>query len=97
MSRDNEWRRMKPTTLLSALLIISLLVNLVLLAALFHRSDAPDGRTSPCMAIPTKLILEDPACAEKLIRAMNVTNVRVISKISMGDAAPLHSGRPDRS
>ena len=31
----------------------------------------------PCPAIPTRLILEDPVCAQKLLDAMNVTGVRV--------------------
>lgn len=30
-------------------------------------------------AIPTRLILEDPACAQKLLTVMNVTNVRVLT------------------
>ena len=36
----------------------------------------------PCAAIPTRLILEDPECAQKLLTVMNVTNVRVVSNLS---------------
>ena len=36
----------------------------------------------PCAAIPTRLILDDPACAQKLLAAMNVTNVRILTNIS---------------
>ena len=39
-----------------------------------------DATTCPTQAIPTKLrILEDPQCADKLLRAMNVTNLRMTS------------------
>ena len=69
--------------LLSALLVISILANLVLAMTLPHRVDklaaTPEApRPLSCQAIPTKLILEDPACADKLLRAMNVTNVQVL-------------------
>ena len=75
--------RINPTTFLSVLLVIGLLVNLVLATTLTHRVDklaaTPEApRPLSCQAIPTKLILEDPACADKLLRAMNVANVRVL-------------------
>ena len=35
------------------------------------------GKSLPCRAIPTRFILEDPGCAQKLLAAMNVTNIRV--------------------
>jgi len=31
----------------------------------------------PCGAIPTRFVLEEPECADKLLKSMNVTNVRV--------------------
>jgi len=45
------------------------------------------GQSLPCPAIPTRLVLEDPACAQKLIEAMNVTNVRIRQE----DIALLHA------
>lgn len=36
----------------------------------------------PCTAIPTKLILEDPECAQKLLTVMNVTNFRILANAS---------------
>lgn len=58
------------------------MTNLLLSAVLLQHLSArqPEGQVNPvprCMAIPVKLILEDPECADKLLRAMNVTNVRV--------------------
>jgi len=32
----------------------------------------------PCGAIPTRFVLEEPECADKLLKSMNVTNVRVL-------------------
>ncbi len=34
----------------------------------------------PCGSIPTSFVVEAPVCAQKLIEAMNVTNVRVLSR-----------------
>jgi hypothetical protein len=41
-----------------------------------HRPDLPRA------AIPTQLILEDPACAQKLLTVINVTNVRILTDAS---------------
>ena len=71
------------TFALAVLLFISMLANLVLALVLFHRAGAPAAISQarppfPCQAIPIKLILEDPACADKLLRAMNVSNVHIL-------------------
>ena len=45
----------------------------------------------PCTAIPTQYVLEYPECADKLLRAMNVTNVRILSRSNVSgfnDANP---------
>jgi len=36
-------------------------------------------RTLPCAALPTSFILQEPRCADKLLQAVNVTNVRVVA------------------
>ena len=89
---SHRGRRLPPLRItlcgfLSGLLAVSLLANLVLAMTLSHRVEKlaaiPEApRSLPCQAIPTKLILEDPACADKLLRAMNVTNVRVVSQMA---------------
>ena len=40
--------------------------------------DVPKDRL-PCAAIPTRLVLDSPECAQKLLDSMNVVNVRVTS------------------
>ena len=34
----------------------------------------------PCAAIPRQFIADDPICADKLLRSMNVTNVRILQR-----------------
>ncbi|MCK4342529.1 MAG: hypothetical protein KAY37_12490 [Phycisphaerae bacterium] len=36
--------------------------------------------TLPCAALPTRFVLESPECAQKLLDAMNVSNVRVVPR-----------------
>ena len=64
-------------------LIILSLVNFMMTLWLLRQDSepTPPPPTAPyCQAIPTRLILEDPQCADKLLRVMNVTNVRVLPK-----------------
>jgi len=63
----------------------SLVVLMVLLLALVVidtslKLNTDDG---PCLAIPTRFILEEPECAEKLVRAANVTNVKILSQATV--------------
>jgi hypothetical protein len=34
-------------------------------------------RSLPCQAIPLRYVQDEPVCADKLLQAMNVTNVRI--------------------
>ncbi len=40
----------------------------------------PHRRSLPCEAIPVRFVLDDPVCADKLLRAMNVTNARILPR-----------------
>jgi len=40
----------------------------------------------PCGAIPTRFVIDEPECADKLLRSMNVTNVRVLPAEAHGSA-----------
>jgi len=40
-------------------------------------------RPLACSAIPIKFVAEDPTCANKLIEAMNITNVHILSNESV--------------
>ena len=56
-------------------LLLTLVVVDITLRIIQQRNE------KPCLAIPTKFILQEPECAEKLIQAANVSNVRVISVV----------------
>jgi tetratricopeptide (TPR) repeat protein len=73
--------------LLLSLLLIGLLVNISLtyqaLVAVKNLSASSAQRGSlPCEALPVRFFLDHPTCAEKLLRAMNVTNVRIVENAS---------------
>ena len=73
---------------LVVLVAANILVLIKIMGTLTASSDPHQrGQSLPCPAIPTRLILEDPACAQILIEAMNVTNVRIRQE----DIAPLHA------
>ena len=66
------------TIALVALVAGNVFLSIKIMSALTEFSSLRQRDTSlPCPAIPTRLILEDPACAQKLLNAMNVTSVRV--------------------
>jgi hypothetical protein len=67
---------------LLVLTLLGLLVNSLLTAHVNAKLEAmamSRGGSSalPCAAVPTRFVLEEPACAQKLLESMNVTNVRV--------------------
>ena len=47
--------------------------------------STPAKPSLPCAAIPTRYVLEYPECADRLLRAMNVTNVRILPRGSLSD------------
>ena len=63
--------------------IIGLLVLLLVLVAVdiyLRVIQQPNQR--PLLAIPTKFILQEPECAEKLLRAANVSRVQIVSNVT---------------
>ena len=69
------------------LVMIAVVINTVVTLQLAAKMDnfPKPQRSLPCAAIPMRLIMEDPVCADKLLRSMNVTNVRVLP---MGSEVP---------
>jgi len=65
----------------AALLIISLL-SLAGIGRIIERLEvacpsAGPPRSVSCEAIPLQFVHDDPACADKLLHAMNITNVHI--------------------
>ena len=59
-------------------LLVLVLVALIVNAVVMFRFARPRA-SKPCLAIPTRFILEYLECAEKLVEAANVSNVRIVS------------------
>ena len=70
---------------IAALILLAVMANALMTIRLAARIDTrpicPEPpRYLPCGAVPMRLIHEDPACANTLLRVMNVTNVRILPK-----------------
>ena len=57
--------------ILSVLLLMSLIAGV----AIIWKS----AQSRPCLAIPTRFVLEYPECARRLVEAANVSGVRIVS------------------
>ena len=69
---------MKKATLTIVLLwIVLAAVAANTVMTLKPRSSQSCDASLPCAAIPTRFVVEHPDCADKLLRSMNVTNVRI--------------------
>ena len=70
----------KSNIILLIVVAVFLTVNLVMMSMLLSRpiSQCPVKLKSlPCEAMPIKFALDYPDCANKLLMAMNITNVKV--------------------
>ena len=70
--------------LIACILVIAI-VNLLIGIRLFGdmrkiQSDAPSRQSLPCGAIPTQFVMDDPECADRLLKSMNITNVHILSR-----------------
>jgi len=76
----------KPYRLVVRLLILAVLLlalNIAMTGLLLRQHEAfmPVSKsTLPCEAVPVRFVLDEPQCADKLLKAMNVTRVRVWSR-----------------
>ena len=63
--------------------VVDVAINLQLAETIAIMRDGVCAKASlPCASIPTRFVLEQPECAQKLLEAMNVTNVRVLPVMS---------------
>ena len=60
---------------LLVLLLIAVMADVTVRLLLMAEEKVP----SRCLAIPTRFILEYPECAQRLVEAANVTNVRIVA------------------
>ena len=67
------------------LLVTNVLVIAKLALGLERLKSCQHKRESlPCQAVPTRFVIEEPDCANKLLRSMNVTNVRILPADALG-------------
>lgn len=65
------------------LLLIALVLSLAVIGYLvgYHDGTGQEPSNQEChMRIPTRFIIEEPECANKLIQALGIENVRVVSR-----------------
>jgi len=77
------WRWVLATLL--TLILIALALNWAMLLRIEAQMASLAGARSrssdlPCAALPTRFVLDEPECAQRLLEAMNVDNVRVIGR-----------------
>ena len=61
------------------LLLVLILIGIMIDIGITFKTkpSAPARPLLPCQAIPIRYVMEYPECADKLLQAMNVTNVRI--------------------
>ena len=69
--------------------LVLLVVDLFITTRLFLNSkESPVipcmSEPLPCRALPTRFVIEEPICANKLLRFMNVSNVRILDSEFFG-------------
>ncbi len=76
-------KRTPQGTLMVSIVVLSV-ANILLTARIplgWERLKSCEHRREslPCQAVPTRFVIEEPECAIKLLRVMNVTNVHISS------------------
>ena len=60
-------------------LLVMILIAFVADITIRILPPAKAKQQSRCLAVPTKFIMEHPDCADKLVQAANLTNIRIVS------------------
>jgi hypothetical protein len=61
------------------LLVVDILVTAKMALGLEKLQPCRQSRGPlPCRAVPTQFVIEEPECADKLLKSMNVTNVYIL-------------------
>jgi hypothetical protein len=67
--------------ILMVCIVVLLVVNILLTAQGLKRLKSWQNKEEslPCKAVPIRFVMDEPECADKLLRSMNVSNVRVLT------------------
>ena len=70
--------------ILILLILVGLIANSIMMVKMSKRIETLalciEKKSLACAAIPTRYVMEEPECADKLLRAMNVTNVHILPR-----------------
>ena len=80
--RGTEWLARHLVVLIAVMILLAVAVDTLVTIELAARIDGlpacPEPpRSLPCAAVPIRFVHEAPLCADKLLRAMNISNVRI--------------------
>ena len=65
------------------LLVVNVFLTSLVLSRPVEQVKCPvKSKSLPCEAMPIKFALDNPGCANKLLEAMNVTNVKILPRNS---------------
>jgi len=75
--------KMATQRILMVCVLLLLVANILLTAKtvldLERLKSCEHGRESlPCQAVPIRFVMDEPECADKLLRSMNVTNIHIL-------------------
>lgn len=81
--RGTEWLARHLVVLIAVMVLLAVAVNSLVTIDLAARIDGlpacPEPpRSLPCAAVPIGFVHDAPLCADKLLQAMNVTNVHIL-------------------
>jgi len=68
--------------ILTVCIVFLLVANLLLTVKVAINSEklkSYQRESLPCQALPIRFVMDEPECADKLLRSMNVSNVRVLT------------------
>lgn len=60
------------------ILLIMILIAVVADITIRVLPSAKQKQQSRCLAVPTRFIMEHPDCADRLVQAANLTNIRIV-------------------
>jgi hypothetical protein len=78
MSKNPNWQ-----VAVTICILVLLVINIVMTAKLLmniqkSQSGTGQGDMLPCRALPTQFVIEEPDCADRLLKLMNITNVHIM-------------------
>jgi len=66
------------------LLVTNILLTMKFTQSLERLKSCQNPQESlPCQAVPVSFVMDEPECTDKLLRAMNVSNVHILSAESL--------------